>query len=53
MAYIVDITCSDALLAGRNSFPRRNLGACKVRLERCHTGVDQQYRIIIVGYQRE
>ena len=53
MTDIVDIAGSDALLAGRDPLPRRDLGACKVRLERCHTGVDQQYRIIIVGYQRE
>ena len=53
MSDILDITCADALLAGRHTLARRNFRACKIRLQRSHARVDQKQRIVIVRDKRK
>ena len=51
--YIFDIACTDTLLAGTHTSPRRDLLTGKIGLERRHTGIDQQKAVVIVRYQRK
>ena len=48
LSYIFDITGTNTFLAGCHSCFRRNLSACKIRFQRCHTGIDQQQTLIIM-----
>ena len=51
LTYILNITGTDALLAGRHTCAGRNLLTGKVRLQGSHAGGDQQYTVIIVRNQ--
>ena len=42
LAYIFNITGTDTFLTGGHPFSGRHLSACKVWLQRRHTGIDQQ-----------
>ena len=50
---ILDISGTDALLAGRDPAPGRSLRSGKPRLHRCHTCVDQKQTLVIMRNQRE
>ena len=43
---ILDVACTDTLLACGHSLARRDLGAGKVRFERCHTCIDQKEALV-------
>ena len=53
LADILQISCTDTFLTGRNAPSRRNLLPCKIWLKRRHTGIDQQKAVVIVRYQRK
>ena len=48
---IFNISCTDAFLTGGHSALWRNLLSCKIRLQWCHTRIDQQKAVIIVWNQ--
>ena len=50
---ILNITGTDTFLAGGHSLPGRDFLPCKIRLQRRHTGIDQQQAVVIMGHQRE
>ena len=50
---VFDITGTDALLAGANTAARGLYFTLKIGLHRCHAGVDQQKRLVILRDQRE
>ena len=47
LADVVDITGTDALLAGRNAAARRDLLSCKIGFQRCHARIDQQKAVVV------
>lgn len=51
MTDVVDVTRPDALLAGTNAAARRLLFSLEPRLHRCHAGVDQQNRFVVLRNQ--
>ncbi len=51
LSHVFQIAGANALLAGSHSPAGRNLLASKPGLHRCHTGIDNQKRCVIVGNQ--
>lgn len=50
---VINITGTNALLAGGYSSAGRNLLSGKVRLQGCHTCIDKKQGIVIVGHEGE
>ena len=48
---ILDVAGPDTFLAGGHPSSRRNLLSCKIRLQRCHTRIDQQKAVIVMRHQ--
>ena len=53
LADVLDITGTDTFLTGCHPFPGRDFLSRKIRLQRRHTGIDQQKAVVIVGHQGE
>ena len=53
LAYVLDVAGTDTFLAGRHATARRLLLTGKVRLQRCHAGIDQQQGLIALRDQRK
>ena len=53
LAYILDITGTDTLLTGCHAAARRFLLTGKIRLQRSHTGVNQQQGLVTLRNQRK
>ena len=51
LADIVDIPGTDALLAGGNPLPWRDLLSCEIRLQGSHPRVDQKQAVVIMRHQ--
>ena len=48
-----EVRRSDTLLAGADAVSGRGNFTCEELLHRCHTGVDEQERLVVVGNERE
>ena len=53
LSHIFNIAGTDTFLAGSHSPAGRNLCSCKIRLQRSHTGIDQQKALVIVRHERK
>ena len=51
LAHVLDVACADALLAGGDPAPGRNLLACEVGLQGSHAGIYDQQAVVVVGHQ--
>ena len=53
LAYVLQIACADALLAGSHACAGRDLLACEIGFEGSHARVDDQKALVIVGNKGE
>ena len=53
LSHIFNIAGTDTFLAGGHPSSGRNLRACEIRLQRSHTGIDQQKALVIVRHERK
>ena len=52
-AYVVDVICTDAFLAGRHAVRWRYKFACKIGFERGHAGADEQETWVVFRNERK
>ena len=53
VSHIVDVAGANALLAGADPVPGRLLLPLEPGLHGCHTGVNEQDRLVVLGHQRK
>ena len=53
LTYIFNIAGSDTFLTGSHPAAGRDLLSGEIGLQRCHTGINNQQRIIVMRYQRK
>ena len=51
LADVLQVACTDALLAGGHALPGGDFLACEIRLEGRHTGVDDQKALVVMRDQ--
>ena len=51
LADVLQVACTDALLAGGHALPGGDFLACEIRLEGGHTGVDDQKALVVMRDQ--